>query len=62
MTRNEAKAIKHRARDLTVKPSRGGRGTRVKGGSLKANEVMCQNNLRRGTWITDTSYGTSHSG
>jgi hypothetical protein len=58
MTRNGAKATKHRARDLAVKASRGDRAARVKGGALKAGEVSCQNNLRRGAWITDVTYGT----
>ena len=48
MTRNGAKAIKHRARDLAVKASRGERAARIKGGALKASEVSCQNNLRPG--------------
>jgi hypothetical protein len=54
---NRAKAVKYRAHDLAVKASRDERA-RVKGGALRASEVMCQNNLRHGAWITDVTYGT----
>ena len=60
MTRNGAKAIKHRARDLAVKASRGERAARIKGGALKASEVSCQNNLRS-VRMTDITDGTSNT-
>jgi len=60
MTKNGAKAIKHRARDLAVKASRGERAARITGGALKASEVSCQNRLRS-VRMTDITGGTSNT-
>ena len=58
MKRKASKAGRRKAGDLVMKAARNDRAARVRGGGLASSEVMCQNNLRPASKVTD---GTSNT-